>query len=95
MATKHSKVLQIGDKVIVAAHCSKPDQGLTYDNLEGTLLDYAGVSEGWDVVDVDVAGQAVSIYCFSIIRRSWHAKLDIISASCDYKSSQRTTEHGT
>ena len=61
--------LRIGDSVNVSAHYSKPGKGLTYNNLEGILLDDAGESEGWDVVDVNVSGQTISVYCFSINRR--------------------------
>jgi hypothetical protein len=63
-----AKELRIGDRVSVRAHYSKPERGLTYDNLEGTLLDDAGVSEGWDVVDISVSGFTISVYCFSIVR---------------------------
>jgi hypothetical protein len=58
-----------GDRVNVRKHTSKPGKGLTYPTFTGALLDDAGVSEGWDVVDVrNGAGDVVSIYCFSIER---------------------------
>lgn len=57
-----------GDHVHVRAHTSEPGKGLTYPAFYGTLLEDAGVSEGWDVVDVVDGPVDRSIYCFSIIR---------------------------
>lgn len=72
--------LNYGDRVQVRAYRSRvfkriksrpvPEQGLTYPAFSGILLDDAGASEGWDVVEVepDNGGEPISIYCFSIIR---------------------------
>jgi hypothetical protein len=57
-----------GDVVSVKAF-SRETRGLTYPTFIGTLLDEAGNSEGWDVVDVlNEKGEEVGIYCFSIDR---------------------------
>ncbi len=65
--------LNTGDYVRVRAHTSKLFKGLSYPAFAGILLEDAGVSEGWDVVDVsrkldDGTTDTVSIYCFSLIR---------------------------
>jgi hypothetical protein len=65
--------LKTGDKVDVWAHNMPKGSGLSYPSFEGVLLEYAGCSEGWDVVDVlrtlpDGSNDVVSIYCFSINR---------------------------
>jgi len=58
-----------GDLVKVRAHTSKPGQGLSYPVFTGILLEDAGNSEGWDVVDIMASdGTETSIYCFSIER---------------------------
>ncbi len=61
---------KVGDKVNVRAHNSKPGAGLSYPEFSGVLLDDAGCSEGWDVVDCRdiVTGEERSIYCYSIQR---------------------------
>ena len=73
------KDFKAGDHIHVRAHTSEPGKGLTYPAFYGTLLEDAGVSEGWDVVDVVVTeGRSAkpldgpvdrSIYCFSIVRK--------------------------
>jgi hypothetical protein len=61
--------LGVGDNVKVRPHTSKPGKGLSYPAFTGKLLDYAGRSEGWDVVHVmGDDGIERSIYCFSIKR---------------------------
>lgn len=61
--------LKAGDRITVRSHASKVGEGLTYNSFSGVLSDYAGTSEGWDVVDVKADdGETVSIYCFSIER---------------------------
>jgi hypothetical protein len=64
------KDLNAGVKVRVRAHTSNPGKGLSYPEFEGVLLDDAGSSEGWDVVEVreTMTGDIISIYCFSIQR---------------------------
>jgi hypothetical protein len=66
-----AKELKVGDCVQVRAYKSKPHKGLSYPAFSGMLLDNAGVSEGWDVVDViDLRTRTISsIYCFSIERK--------------------------
>lgn len=64
------KDLEVGDCVQVRAHRSKPGSGLTYPAFSGRLLDAAGNSEGWDVVDVMDGTIERSIYCFSIEREA-------------------------
>jgi hypothetical protein len=64
-----TKELNKGDKVRIRAHSSLPGKGLSYPAFQGILLEDAGVSEGWDVVDVERASGAIlSVYCFSIER---------------------------
>ncbi len=58
--------LVAGDKVKVREH--KKDGYLSYKAFEGILLEDAGNSSGWDVVEVDNNGERISIYCFSIER---------------------------
>src|SRR5258708_20805983 len=63
------KYLSTGDKVNVRARRSDPGKGLSYPAFSGILLDDAGNSEGWDVVDVkNEQGEEVSVYCFSLVR---------------------------
>jgi hypothetical protein len=63
---KHPQDLHAGDRVRVRARHAT---GLTYPAFSGILLEDAGTSEGWDVVDVrNENGVDVSVYCFSIIR---------------------------
>jgi hypothetical protein len=61
--------LNAGMTVAVRRHESKPGAGLSYERFTGVLQDDAGLSEGWDVVDVRCAdGEIVSVYCFSLER---------------------------
>lgn len=59
-----------GDFINFRAHTCAPWTGLSYSASSGILLDDAGTSEGWDVVDVlcSQTGKEISIYCFSIER---------------------------
>lgn len=62
--------LRKGDLIAVRSHASELGKGLSYPAFTGFLLDDAGCSEGWDVVDVETDAGEVSIYCFSIERES-------------------------
>lgn len=70
----NSKELNAGAKVTIRARSGNQSEaqvskGLTYPAFSGELLDDAGVSQGWDVVDVKKEdGEVVSVYCFSIER---------------------------
>ena len=56
-----------GDQVSVSQYISLPGRGLTYPSFKGILLEDAGDSEGWEVVEVEnEAGDEVSVYCFSL-----------------------------
>ena len=62
--------LAAGDKVSIRAKRLPAGQGLSYPAFSGVLVEDAGTSEGWDVVDVreDQTGEIISVYCFSIER---------------------------
>ena len=66
------KELNSGDVVNVSFYRSKStQQGLTYSSFTGTLVDSAGTSRGWDVVDVrnHANNEVTSIYCFSLVEK--------------------------
>lgn len=66
-----SQDLYKGHRIQVRAYRSSPNCGLTYPAFTATLLEDAGNSEGWDVVDVlNEKQEVVSIYCFSILRQT-------------------------
>lgn len=75
-----------GDTVEVRAHKSNPGKGLSYPDFKGVLLDDAGVSEGWDVVDVSWHGEEVGIYCFSIERCPHDGTDGTIDCPCGMKA---------
>lgn len=63
------KELNSGAAVNVSLYRSKSTQGgLTYSSFTGTLVDDAGTSRGWDVVDVlnHANNEVISVYCFSL-----------------------------
>ena len=82
MKTVIVQQLPAGTRVRITACKRAPGTGLSYPAMTGTLQDDC-VPGGWDVVDVAVDDDNVSVYSFSVARDEAGEKQDLLALAVE------------